>query len=956
MKAATRICDNCADRIFDDAPKGLCPACLIDTAIDLFRSEDGEELEQSHLSNENGAQNLRDLGDYELLEEIGRGAQGVVYRARQKSLNRIVALKIIGLGHWATKAHVKRFRLEAEAAARLDHPFIVPIHEIGQSNGSCYFSMQLVEGGQLDQVVKREPMPSRPAAELIAKLARTVHHAHQRGILHRDIKPGNILLDAKGDPHLTDFGLARLLETESSVTRTTEALGTPSYMAPEQARGDNAQLSSATDVYGLGAVLYQLLTGYPPFLGDTTYETIRLVLDTDPRQPRLLNPKVDRDLATICLKCLEKDPKQRYPSALALAEDLEHWLRDEPTQARRAGILLRTNKWIRRKPLAAALVVSLVALAAVISWNIWKSQFAARPPITGIAVLPFENLSNDNKDASLADGIQDDILTKLAKIADLKVISRTSVMQFRGKHDIREIGEALRISHLLEGSVRKVGNRLHLNAQLIDVRTDTHLWAEQYDRDLNDVFAVQSEIAQRVAEHLHAKISAAERLAIERQPTADLTAFDLYSRAKNLLLMTSSDVSGRANLLNAADFLNQAVIHDPSFFEAYCQLAHTHDRLYHLGYDHTPVRLALAEAAVRAAFRLRPDAGEAHLAAAENLYRGHLDYDGALTELGVASQTLPNDPQLLELKGYIQRRQGKHEEALQNLERAADLDPRNVLLLQQIAVSYDLLRRYAEGKSMWNRALAIVPDDVNTKTELAGVEYSWKADVRPLRRLIDSIRATNPTAVRSIADAWLICALAERDAVAAKDALIALRETPFSDDVVQLNRSFLEGVIARMMNDNEQARAAFTAALAEQEKTVQLQPNYGPALCVLGLIDAALGRKEKALREGRHAVELVPIEKDALNGPIMIKYLAMTAAWVGDKDLACEQLATAARLPGGVSYGQLKLLPYWDPLRGDPRFEKICRLARSKVNPRVTSFQENSIFRVSWRRIFSSTQ
>ena len=923
MKAATRICDNCADRIFDDAPKGLCPACLIDTAIDLFRSEDGEELEQSHLSNENGAQNLRDLGDYELLEEIGRGAQGVVYRARQKSLNRIVALKIIGLGHWATKAHVKRFRLEAEAAARLDHPFIVPIHEIGESNGSCYFSMQLVEGGQLDQVVKREPMPSRPAAELIAKLARTVHHAHQRGILHRDIKPGNILLDANGDPHLTDFGLARLLETESSVTRTTEALGTPSYMAPEQARGDNAQLSSATDVYGLGAVLYQLLTGYPPFLGDTTYETIRLVLDTDPRQPRLLNPKVDRDLATICLKCLEKDPKQRYPSALALAEDLEHWLRDEPTQARRAGILLRANKWIRRKPLAAALVVSLVALAAVISWNIWKSQFAARPPITGIAVLPFENLSNDNKDASLADGIQDDILTKLAKIADLKVISRTSVMQFRGKHDIREIGEALRISHLLEGSVRKVGNRLHLNAQLIDVRTDTHLWAEQYDRDLNDVFAVQSEIAQRVAEHLHAKISAAERLAIERQPTADLTAFDLYSRAKNLLLMTSSDVSGRANLLNAADFLNQAVIHDPSFFEAYCQLAHTHDRLYHLGYDHTPVRLALAEAAVRAAFRLRPDAGEAHLAAAENLYRGHLDYDGALTELGVASQTLPNDPQLLELRGYIQRRQGKHEEALQNLERAADLDPRNVLLLQQIAVSYDLLRRYAEGKSVWNRALAIVPDDVNTKTELAGVEYSWKADVRPLRRLIDSIRATNPTAVRSIADAWLTCALAERDAVAAKDALIALRETPFSDDVVQLNRSFLEGVIARMMNDNEQARAAFTAALAEQEKTVQLQPNYGPALCVLGLIDAALGRKEKALSEGRHAVELVPIEKDALNGPIMIKYLAMTAAWVGDKDLACEQLATAARLPGGVSYGQLRLLPYWDPLRGDPRFEKI---------------------------------
>src|SRR5215467_7845488 len=286
MKPATRICDNCAEEILDDAPKGLCPACLIDTAIDLFSSDETGQNEPSQFSDTSAGQNLRELGDYELLEEIGRGAQGVVYRARQKSLNRVVALKIIGLGHWATKAHVKRFRLEAEAAARLDHPFIVPIHEIGESDGSCYFSMQLVEGGRLDQVIKREPMPSRPAAELIAKLARTAHHAHQRGILHRDIKPGNILLDAKGDPHLTDFGLARLLETESSVTRTTEALGTPSYMAPEQARGDNAQLSSATDVYGLGAVLYQLLTGRPPFAGGTTYETIKLLLDTEPKQPR----------------------------------------------------------------------------------------------------------------------------------------------------------------------------------------------------------------------------------------------------------------------------------------------------------------------------------------------------------------------------------------------------------------------------------------------------------------------------------------------------------------------------------------------------------------------------------------------------------------------------------------------------------------------------------------------
>src|SRR4029077_8532305 len=275
--------------------------------------------------------------------------------------------------------------------------------------GSCYFSMKFVEGGQLDEVIRsatadssrgeREPMPPRRAAELIVKVARTVHYAHEHGILHRDIKPGNILLDAKGEPHLTDFGLARLVESESTVTRTLEVLGTPSYMAPEQAEGENEAVSSATDVYGIGAVLYQLLTGQPPFAGGTTYETIKLLLDTEPRQPRLLNPKIDRDLSTICLKCLEKDGKRRYPSALALAEDLEHWLKHEPILARHTGIFARGKKWVRRNPTSALLVASLIALAATAGWIVWKSEFIPQPLTSGVAVLPFENLSGDPDNA-----------------------------------------------------------------------------------------------------------------------------------------------------------------------------------------------------------------------------------------------------------------------------------------------------------------------------------------------------------------------------------------------------------------------------------------------------------------------------------------------------------------------------------------------------------------------------
>jgi serine/threonine protein kinase/TolB-like protein/Flp pilus assembly protein TadD len=867
------------------------------------------------------AQLLGEFGDYELLEEVGRGGQGVVFRAWQRSLNRIVALKIIGSGQWATNAHLKRFRREAEAAAKLNHPQIVPIYEVGERDGRCYFSMRFVEGGQLDELITRGPIPVRQAVELIVKVARTVHYAHEHGILHRDIKPGNILLDADGEPHLTDFGLARLVEHGSTVTGSLEIMGTPSYMAPEQAVGNNSALCRGTDVYGLGAVLYELLTGHPPFAGGTTYETIHLLLDSEPRQPRLWNRKVDRDLSAVCLKCLEKNPRYRYSSALALAEDLERWLRHEPIRAKRSGFFTGIRKWVRRNPMIAALIMLSVVLAAGLSLMIWERQSVQRIP-AGIAVLPFENLSDNKEDAFFADGVQDDVLTKLAKIADLKVISRTSVMYYRGKRDLRQIGRALGVSHVLEGTARRSGAKVHVNAQLVDTRTNTEVWADGYDRNLRESFAIPSEIAQKVAEELHAKVSTAEKVAIERKPTADIAAFELYTQAKNLLL-TSFSSAAKAKLLEAADLLDQAIAHDSSFFEAYCQLVHTHGLLYFLGLDHTPARLARAEAAAEAAFRLRPDAGEAHLARAENLYHGHLDYDGALAELDIARQSLPNDSRVFAVKGYVQRRQGRWEESTRNLERAIDLDPRNFFMLQQIALSYGVLRRYPEEIAVLDRALAIEPADVDTKVALAAVQFHWKADTRPLHQAIDSIRATNPGALPSVANDWLSCALAEHDVAAARNALDAFGEIPLTDYAVHLNRPLMEGVMARMNNDDNKARAAFVAARAEQEKIVQAQPNYGPALCVLGLIDAGLGRKEEALREGRRAVELLPVEKDAINGPLMIEYLAMIAGWIGDKDLACERLPSAIRPPSPISYGQLKLLPFWDPLRGDVRFERI---------------------------------
>src|SRR6266545_1246421 len=614
MTSALRLCPKCGTEIPADTRQGVCPACLLERGLGLLEEESvagvGSSAEAAAKPGSAKADNLGgddhvraadrkkttrlagmlgNFGDYELLEEIGRGGQGVVYRAHQKSLNRTVALKVIGLGPWTTEAHLKRFRREAEAAASLEYPCIVPVYEVGERDGSCYFSMKFVEGGQLDEAVKRTPLSIRRAVELISKLARTVHYAHEHGILHRDIKPGNILLDAQGEPLLTDFGLAGLMEAESTITRTLDVMGTPSYMAPEQAAGEHTKLSKATDIYGLGAVLYQLLTDHPPFAGGTTYETIRLLLNTDPRQPRLWNRKIDRELSTICLKCLEKDPKRRYSSALALAEDLEHWLKHEPIRAKRSGLFTHSRKWVRRNPSTAVLVTLLVALAAglgVMTWN--RERKPAVPMPKSIAVLPFENLSGDPNNAYFADGIQEEILTRLASIADLKVISRSSTQRYQSKpRNLSEIAKQLGVANVLEGSVQKAADQVRVNVQLVNVQTDSHLWAETYDRKLTDIFGVESDIAKGIAESLQAKLTGREEQALAVKPTNNPEAYDAYLRGLALEARSySSSLPSPSS--EAPGFYERAVQLDPNFALAWARLSRADANLYFGGLETTP--------------------------------------------------------------------------------------------------------------------------------------------------------------------------------------------------------------------------------------------------------------------------------------------------------------------------------------------------------------------------------
>jgi TolB-like protein len=561
---------------------------------------------------------------------------------------------------------------------------------------------------------------------------------------------------------------------------------------------------------------------------------------------------------------------------------------------------------------------------------------ASAAPTKSIAVLPFENLSANQDTSFFADGVQDEILTALAQVSDLKVISRTSVMQYKAprKRDLREIGQQLGVANILEGSVQRIDNRIRINAQLIDARTDAHLWAQTYDRDLADVFAIQSEIAKTIADQLQAQMSSREKAAIAQAPTTDLVAEKLFRQAWQLVELASNP-DAKEGLLQAVALLDEALTRDPHFLRAYGLLVTAHIDLYWQGFDHTPARLELARAALQKAAGFYPDAGEVHLAQADYAYKAFRDYDRARAELELARTTLPNSALVYIYTAAIDRRQGRWAESMRNWERGVDLDPRNFRFLEETAFTYQGLRRFPESARMYARALAIMPRDQFARTQLAQIPFSERADLQPWRAQLSSIVNEDPKAATDIANGLFNCALAERDSTMVTRALHAIRaeglRDPFNNSLWA--RDWFVGLAARTFGDTDSARAAFTTARVIEEKAVRDQPDYAPAWSRLGLIDAGLGRKDEAIQEGRRACELLPLSKDAWDGAAYIVNLAMIYAWAGEKDLALEQLAIAAQIPASVTYGELKLYPQWDSLRDDPRFEKIVASLAPKAQP-----------------------
>ncbi len=550
---------------------------------------------------------------------------------------------------------------------------------------------------------------------------------------------------------------------------------------------------------------------------------------------------------------------------------------------------------------------------------------SAEAPEKSIAVLPFESLSADKDNAYFAEGIQDEILTDLARVADLKVISRTSVLAFRagGARNLREIGRALGVSHLLEGSVQRQAGKVRVTAQLIDARTDLHLWAEHYDGDLADIFAIQSQMAEQIVGSLKARLSPDEKKAIDTRPTTDLGAYDLYLRAKELLYGFQAEKDSREPLLQAVRLLDSALEQDPRFALAHCLAARAHDQIYWLRSDHSTTRLAQEEAAVANALRLQPDLGEAHLARAMLLYHGSLDYAGASEELAIARRALPNSAEVLMVSSYIDRRQGRWPVVVRNQEKAVSLDPRNPNYPNDLTATYDVMRMYREENRAADVAITVVPQQADFFRLLKAQVCLEVGQPEACRRGLATLPADYDADGGATTTRFAL-ALGERHFEAAARVLAASPRGTFPNfSGTQEPREWLEALAARAVGDPEKAKTSMLAARRVVEEAARGQPEDPATLSLLGRIDAALGRKEEALREGRRAVALRPVSMDAMGGPEWEGALALIYAWTGETDLALGLLGPLSTLPGGPHYGELRLNPAWDGLRGNPRFERL---------------------------------
>ena len=929
-----RVCEVCGTALNEKSE--FCPVCALQGAI---LPEKTESL--SYISSELRFEHYQVLknGDGTPLE-LGHGGMGVTYKAIDTHLRCPVALKIISAQFIGNESARSRFLREARAAASIRHPNVATVHHLGESGGNYFYAMEFVDGETLENLIRRRGgLEIQLALEIVTQVAAGLTAIHKQHLVHRDIKPSNIMLSwdegRLENVKIIDLGLVKGV-TEDTLSIAGSFIGTPAYASAEQFAGLGTDIRS--DLYALGVTLWEMLSGKPPFHGSTAE-----LMDQHQHAalPLVKLRNIPGSIMALLEVLLAKDPNQRFQSPAQLQQAL--------TKVRAAigfGLGLTANKLRsasasmpanvpktkpREQSVRWLLGVGLCLAGGLIAWFSFFGHvgFLFNQRVTGavpteksVAVLPFETLSANKDDRYFADGVQDEILNNLAKIAQLKVISRTSVMQYRAdnKRDLRQIASALGVANVLEGSVRRDGNHVRVNTELVDAHSDNTIWADSYDRDLTDIFAIQGEIAQKVAWRLSAQLSPEEREGIEERPTNNLEAYDLYLQAKQLLNTIPED-SGEKAYSKAISLLEEATQRDPQFALAYCMIARAHDYLYDW-LDRTPKRCALGDAAVNEALRLRPNLSEAHLAEAHHLYFCYHDVERAGIQIAIAAQALPNNPDLLFLAGLVYRVQGRWEKSTASLERAATLDPKDQYVLFGLAVNYEGLRRNRDAERIYDRLIDLGPNDPRWRSYKVFVPFGQKGDLKDVRARYEALASSMKDDPWELGDRIYLATCA-RDFTAAEQILSKSpnQEIAFKGALVPLRIGVLW---LEFLKGNHPTMEEFGLAREQLYRKVEADRTNPAFLVALAFVDVALGRNEEGIQEARHAMEMRPISEDAWEGQFIAKGGAQVYALANRSDLAFDQLNILVKLPGSiVNYGDLKNSPAWDPLRQDPRFDKL---------------------------------
>ena len=854
------------------------------------------------------------ISHYKILEKLGSGGMGVVYKAEDTKLKRTVALKFLPPELTRNEEAKERFVHEAQAASALEHNNICNIHEIDETDDGQTFIVMACYGGEtLEEKINRGPLKIEEATDIAIQVAEGLAKAHEQGIMHRDIKPANVHVTKDGVVKILDFGLAKL-RGQTKLTKEGTTLGTAAYMSPEQTRGED--VDHRTDIWSLGIVLYEMVTGQLPFKGDYEQAVIYSILNEEPEAVTGSRTGIPMGLECIVNKALAKDQDERYQHVDEMLVDMRSVRKVLVSKKMEEGQVSVRSSQKKRAYLfggiAGLFLLSLIALYFL---------FLSKPPSIeskSIAVLPFQNMVPDPENEWFSDGITEDIITQLSKISELKVISRTSTMLYKdSKKSLREIGKELSVATILEGSVRRADNRVRIVSQLVDARTDKHIWAETYDRDLSDVFAIQSDVAQQIARALKATLSPEEKERIEQKPTDNLEAYDYYLQGREYAERSYE----RNDLEIAIELFEKAVSADPNFAEAFAGISMKHSQMYWFGYDRSPERLAKAKEAIDKALNLKPDEPLVRVANGYYYFWGFRDYARGLDEFSFAQRKEPGNALYNASIAYIQRRLGKFEDALQNLKIAFQYDPRSNTIAKEVGYTYWALRMYTEAEGYFDRAISLVPDIAASYISKALTHIYKTGSTEGARQVLDN-------ASKRVDSYDLIWDLVYFDIYDghyqdALNRLTSIQEEVDKGSVVYTPKEAIRGFIYELMGQPDQARAHYKNARTLLEKKAREWPDDAQIHAELGKVYAHLGLKDEAIREGQTAVDLIPVSRDAMIGPDCLADLAEIYTIVGDYDAAIDKLEYLLEIPAGVHIGALKVSPIWNPLREHPRFQRL---------------------------------